>query len=263
MEEKHSQPSEEELNDAIERLRHGQSMGIAPSAQALMAGQINAMTSDDTLDGEVDARTQHALLQRFATQQSTHTQQNFVTRKRSFLSKISFAFVPAAAIAFAVVAFMMSQDNDATLAQVQGTPSLSRAEELLGQLPADAQLNGVEVAQLRADIHAINQARANTDTTLDPSATLFPHVELRRSALEIIENEKAVLDKVTVTSIEIASIETNITGFEGAVSKWPTQNEGVSYDVHEDAVNAFKKHETEWNQMMAEVIQKLIEKSEY
>lgn len=262
MKEKQPQLNEEELNDAVERLRRGESMGVAPSAEARMAAQLNAMTSDDTLESEVDARTEHALLQRFATQKSRHAEHNFADAKRSWLSKISLVFAPAAAIALAVVAFLVTQDGGTTLAQAQGTPSLSRAEQLLGELPADAQL-GVDVAQLRADIHAINEARAKTDTTLDPSAELFPHVELRTSALQIIEDEKEVVEVVTVASADIGSIDSNIRGFEGAVSKWPTKNEGVSYEVHEDAVHAFKKHDTEWNQMMADIVEALLEKSEY
>lgn len=262
MKEKQQQLNEEQLNDAVERLSHGESMGVAPSREARMAGQLNAMTSDDTLDSEVDARTEHALLQRFATQKSRHAEHNFADTQRSWLSKLSLVFAPAAAIAFAVIAFVVGQDTSTTtLAQVQGTDSLSRAEELLGELPADTQLT-IDVAQLRADIHAINQARAKTDTTLDPSADLFPHVELRSSALEIIEDEKEVLDIVTLASVDTGSLEKNITGFEGAVSKWPTKNEGVSYEVHEDAVNAFKKHDTEWNQMMADLIEALLKKSE-
>lgn len=262
MKDTHQQPNIDEnaTHDVVERLRAGEKSDPR-SAESRMAAQLHAMTTDDRLSDELDHATEHAILQRFAADDtaSEHTHNFADAEKRSLFSKLSLAFAPAMAIALAVVAFVVTQDSTTTLAEAQGFESLSRAEEILGELPEDADV-GLDVAQLREDINEINAARAATDTTLDPDADLFPHVELRNSALSLVEEERDVVDTLETASIDVASLDSSINTLEGKAQLWPTKNEGVSYDVHANAVKAFQAHDLEWNQMMADLIEDYLEK---
>jgi hypothetical protein len=261
MKKQHAQKSTDKnaTHELVERLRAGEKSDPR-SAESRMAAQLHAMTTDDSLDDALDHKMEHAIVQRFGNnEESTNHTHNFANtqKKRSIFSKLSLAFAPAMAIALAVVAFVVTQDGTTTLADAQGFESLSRAEEILGQLPEDADV-GIDVAQLRKDINEINVARAATDTTLDPEADLFPHVELRNSALSLVEKESNIVDTLESASLNVASLDTSITTLEGKAQKWPTQNEGVSFDVHAKAVNAFETHEQEWNQMIAELIEEYL-----
>lgn len=259
---KHTQQqfNEDQLNDAVDQLRRGERVHAPHTPEVRTAQQIHALTADDRLDQELDDKMEHLLLQRFGESSAPQHDHNFADEKKSIWSKITLAMAPALAIGLAVIAFVVTPDNSPqTVADVQSLESLSQAEELLGTLPAGSQIDGIDVAQLRADIHAVNARRAEADLTLDPDAELFPHVQLRDAALDVINDERDIVREIESASVEVASVDTSINTFEGKALKWPTQNEGVSFDVHEKAVNGYKNHDEEWNRLVAELLERLLE----
>ncbi len=128
-----------------------------------------------------------------------------------------------------------------TIAEVQDFESLSEAETLLGALPADAVTqDGLQIAELRQDLHDINVLRQSADTTLDENAETgsFPHTQLRDNALEVIEDEKRLVAMVDIT--------VDIDTFAGKVAEWPITNEDVDYETHQKAVKGYLTHAKAW-----------------
>ncbi len=231
----------------------------ASSPEEIVAQRLKASVQTPKLSKNFDANLQNLLVQRFSKQA--------ITQKSSFFEKYFSAWLKpsllsggislaALGLLFQIGAFTPSVPS---LAEAQKFASLSSAEEILGELPVDATTkDGIRIADLRASIHAINQIEAETDTSLDPQAQAFKHVELRRAALDIIETSVSI--EKSLKNRELAYVSPQeISVFSGKVHKWPTQNEGVSYDVHSKAVNAFLSFNEDWDKATEELAKILAE----
>ncbi len=214
-----------------------------------MAAQLKSAFSKPQLSKAFDENMEALLLQKFAkaaeVEEKAPWWQNFLA------PAFGSAAVAFAALALIVVIQFTQPEPTQTLAQVQGFESLTAAEEILGDLPADAvTTDGIVVADLRLELHNINSIRQNADLTLDPTAEQFPHTELRSAALELIDQELKIAETLRPTGLARLLPVANLTIFAGKVSGWPTTNEGVPFEIHEKAVNSFIEHGETWDEAM-------------
>ena len=244
-------PEDAKLAEAVNRLMEGKNLIEADKTPELeMAARMKAMGEAPKLRPSFDANLESLLLERFAHE----TQRVSFWKYRWIPSLIGPLTVAVLAI---VVVFNPFAEPTMTLAEVQDFEPLSEAENILGFLDADAVTeDGLRVADLRQAIHDINAIESTTDLHLDPEAVLFPHVELRDAALEIIRIEFALSQ--SLPSERIAMVDTDLVDFTTKVSSWPTVNEGVEYEVHEKAVLTFIEHNSEFDQEMTDLAELIV-----
>jgi len=247
-------PEDESLNQAVDslmdekRLQGQVSEGFQAAVKLKTSGQAPKMRR------EFDEKMERKLLSLFAEE------------KQPSLWKVAFgsSFAGVAMVAVMAIVILFNPVDTSTsvqtLADVQNLESLSRAEILLGALPQDAITDdGIPVSEIRSLIHEINSEYAEADTTLDPNLELFPHVQLRDNALEVIEMESDFFDTFNEQTEEDFVEETRIIAFSGKVGEWPTTNEGVSFEIHAQAVNGYLTHQDLWEQATYELALQITE----
>ncbi|QQR54491.1 hypothetical protein IPG41_04815 [Candidatus Peregrinibacteria bacterium] len=238
---------EEQFSEALEALLSNKPLPKQPLTPELaMALRLQTAHQKPVLRKDWDRITEKVLLKEFASSQKAKFWQLFW--------KPIAAGVLLGGLLLAVLSpiFIPDSNPPQTLAEVQDFESLSEAESLLGALPADAITEeGILVAELREDLHAINLLRQNVDLTLDEEAETgsFPHAELRDNALEVIEEERKL--------VAMIDVPVDIDTFAGKVAEWPTVNEGVDFETHAKAVNGYINHTQIWEEATLEWAKKL------
>jgi hypothetical protein len=250
--------NDEALAKATDALMKNAPLPKGASPEELqMAAQLKSAFSKPQLRKAFDENMEALLLQKFAKpverEEKTPWWQTF------FMPAFGSAAVAFAALALIVVIQFTQPEPTQTLAQVQGFESLTTAEEILGELPADSVTkDGVLVADLRLELHNINSIRQSADLTLDPTAEQFPHTELRSAALDLIDQELKVSETLRPTGLARLLPVANLTTFAGKVSGWPTTNEGVPFEIHEKAVNSFIEHGKAWDEAMEALAESIV-----
>ncbi len=247
-------PETERLADATDALLQDKKLPAHGKTPELdMAIRLKTSHQAPHLSRAVDQRTEQALLNRFAKEKAPRW--NFAVLWKPILAGAAFG-----AILLAVTLTVIPSPEPATLAEVQDFSSLSEAEILLGQLPADAVTeDGIRVADLRQTLHDINAIEASANTTLDPEATRFPHVELRDKALTLIAMETSLVQDLPPQRISMIDLSPETDEFAGKVAGWPTTNEGVDYETHSKAVNTFLEHEATWDDYATALAQTIVQ----
>ena len=239
------------LEEALTQMEgQGQVKGHAPSPELNMAIRFRAAAAEPRLSQVSDQAVEKLLLSRFAQKEE----------KTSYWKQIfGSSLVGGVIVAVMGIVILLNPNlkQEPTLAQVQDFESLSEAEVLLGQLPADTLIDeNLSAAELRENIHEINLTFTETDVTLDADTEVgeFPHTELRDSALEIIDTQLE-LEEILLARVEpISSART----FNEKVSKWPTTNIGVDFPTHAKAVSTFLKNNRDFNRDMATLARLLL-----
>ncbi len=235
------------LADSVESLVGDKSLaGHSASKELSMAIALKNSAHQPELSPAMDQRVEGLLLARL--KKGTEPQ------KLSFW-KVFFGTSLAGALALAGLVIVLEPFSPhpievQTLAQVQTFEPLSEAEVLLGALPETYQVNGLSAYDLRQKIHEVNAIYAQTDLTLDPDAEVFPHVQLRSSALEVIALQTEVQNETPTRLLAQVDFQSDLSDFSEKVSGWPTTNEGVAYETHEKAVQTFMQNLEDWNQDM-------------
>lgn len=213
-----------------------------------MALKMKAAFSKPRLREGVDADTEALLLRSFANKEAIPEEDERPSVwSRFFAPTFAGAAVLAAVLLVVVVNPFAGTGSVGTLAEVQDFEALSEAEVLLGALPADTVTeDGLLVADLREDIHEMNVILTETDVSLDPDAELFQHVELRDAALTLVKIESDINQELTPRRLAMVDLQSDLTDLSQKASTWPKQNEGVSFETHEKAVNTFVSHGEDW-----------------
>lgn len=273
----HDEAVEGAVNDLMQdgRMRTP-SEGEGKSVAALLAAiQLKTASAEPKLRKEFDQKVESMLLQKFAkspagarteaTATLEETPDAWGTRKSwgSWLAKPAWTGAFALVLLLTVITVqpweLLVDPTPRTIAEVQSFESLSEAEVLLGQLPEGAITeDGVDVAALRQILHETNALIAQTDTTLDPTAEVYPHVELRNASFAVIKQELEVKREATPLLIAMADPQTNLSEFAQKVSTWPTTNEGVDFETHSKSVNAFLSHVESWDADMLKLAQLIV-----
>ena len=246
--------TDETMNNTIDALMNEEALSGMVSEDFRTAVMLKTAGANPKLDPDFDAKMEAKLLNLFAEEKPMPS-----TWKLMFGSA-SFGMLIVGAL-FVAVFFNPVQSTVPveTLAMHQGFESLSRAEVLLGELPADAVTEeGISVSEMRASIHDINVNFSNADTTLNPNLEEFAHVQLRDRSLALIKMES---DFSEAYSHALAD-ETDLIAFAGKVHSWPTVNEGVSFEVHAKAVGAYLNHEMLWEEASYELALSIVEEVE-
>ncbi len=235
------------LSDSVESLVGDKSLaGHEASKELSMAIALKNSARKPQLSPTMDQRVEGLLLARL--------------KKGTEPQKLSFwqiffgtSLVGALALASFFVILKPFSSNEVqvqTLAQVQTFEPLSEAEVLLGALPETYQVDGLSAYDLRQKIHEVNAIYAQTDLTLDPDAAIFPHVQLRSSALEVIALQTEIQEETSSMLLAQVDFQSDLADFSEKVSGWPTTNEGVAYETHEKAVQTFMQNLEDWNRDM-------------
>lgn len=254
----------EQLSEALEALQKGDKLNPALRSEELqMAAQLHASRKDPQLSQDVDKMTEALLLSRFAKK----VDQKESLERGKAMRYVSWYWSLTGGLAGLIVVLVVASQMDwsrgsQTLAEAQDFDSLSEAEEVLGALLEDAKLpNGTPVAELRLAIHQINLIIGNTDFSLNPEADLFPHVELRSAALDVLDLEETLFTELE-ESVDLVAFEENHLAFAEKVSGWPTTNEGVDYETHANAVNTFQLHIDLWEEFSLELAEEIVDELE-
>lgn len=240
-------PREEHLDSAIDALLEDKSLPrhrLTP--EMAMALRLKTMQKEPVLRRDFDRITEKMLLKEFA-----------VPARASFWARFwqpALAGTLMGALMLAVLSpIFIPNTQPQTIAEVQEFEALSDAEILLGALPVNAETeDGVKIADIREDLHEINELRESADLNLDEDAEpgSFPHTQLRDNALEVIEEEKRL--------VAMVDISVDIDTFSGKVAEWPTVNEGVDFETHAKAVNGYITHAEAWEEATEEWAKDLV-----
>lgn len=227
------------------------------SASPELSAAIRMKTAQHApeLSHAVDRKLESLLLKKFAASKEEKSK----WWQSLFVPAFTGSLVMAALALVLIFNYTGSTETEPLLASVQGFESLSEAEELLGDLPLSAITeDGLSVAELRQSIHEVNLIRSQADTTLDAGMEEFPHVQLRDTALDVIELEEAVEEELPGNLLAMVDLELETELFSEKVGGWPSTNQGVAYETHFKAVRTFVSHGEIWNKEMLELAQSIV-----